>query len=111
VRLVCRAAPDKDSPKRTIFVRRDEDDDGVLDLQPDEDWDWEVPGSSTSTLSKNTELGQAVDKACDEMEHLRGLENDVLERAQAVLSKAGYRKSLFDNSERRTDAANSGAQQ
>jgi hypothetical protein len=68
----------------------------VLELYEDEDWDWEVPGHGLSSLSQNTELGQAVSSACDEMEHLSGLESANLQKAQDVLKKFGYKKSLFD---------------
>jgi hypothetical protein len=56
--------------------------------------DWVVPGTNMNMLSQNTELGQAVSRACDEMEMLGDLEADVLKQAEAVLQRFGY-KSPF----------------
>ena len=33
----------------------------------------QVPGASTDSLSSNTQLGRAVQSACDELEHLSSL--------------------------------------
>lgn len=58
--------------------------------------DWVVPGTNMGSLSQNTELGRAVDSACDELQVLSSLENSVLQDAQAILEKMGYTKSLFE---------------
>ena len=48
-----------------------------------------------ASLSKNTELGQAVDAACDELDHLGGLENDMLKQADDILKKFGYKAAVM----------------
>ena len=58
--------------------------------------DWEVPGSDLGSLSLNTELGRAVDSAIDELDVLGGVENSVLQEADAILKRMGYTKSVFD---------------
>lgn len=60
-----------------------------------EEEDWVVPGTNMASLSKNTELGQAVDAACDELDHLGGLENDMLKQADDILKKFGYKAAVM----------------
>lgn len=79
-----------------MFKRSDEQNDGELELEEGENWDWEVPGSGLSSLSQNTELGTAVNNACDEAGHLSSMQAVVLQQADAVLKKAGWKHSLFD---------------
>lgn len=67
----------------------DEIDDDFEGLTPEEDW--VVPGSNMGKLSKNTELGRAVDAACDELDHLGGLEDDMLQEADDILKKFGFK--------------------
>ena len=41
--------------------------------RPDSPAACQVPGASTDSLSSNTQLGRAVQSACDELEHLSSL--------------------------------------
>ena len=66
----------------------------------DDAWEPDVPGNASGLLTSNTELGKAVNEACDEMHHLGGLENDVLQEAQGLLEKLGYKKSIFEADEK-----------
>lgn len=84
-RLAARAASDTPEPKAEAAQPEDDDFEG---LTPEEDW--EVPGNPLATLSQNTEIGRAVNDACEELDHLSGLEADVLQQAQDVLKKFGY---------------------
>ena len=86
----CRAGSDplQPPPKRS----EEEDDDNFEGLTPEEDW--EVPGNPMSALSQNTEIGRAVSDACDEMGELGSLEADVLQKANDVLKKHGYKSNL-----------------
>ena len=87
LRLAACATPDASQPKKSPAQPEDDIDD-FEGLQPEEDW--EVPGNPLATLSQNTEIGKAVNDACDELDHLGGLEADVLQQAQDVLKKFGY---------------------
>ena len=67
-----------------------EDFDGLT-----EEEDWVVPGTNLGSLSKNTELGRAVDAACDELEHLGGLESEALQQADDILKKFGFKAAIM----------------
>lgn len=63
------------------------DDEVVLTKEED----WTVPGGANDSLSSNTHLGRAVQDACNELETLGGLEQETIEKANALLRKLGYR--------------------
>ncbi|KAK9850256.1 hypothetical protein WJX84_009386 [Apatococcus fuscideae] len=67
----------------------EEDFEGLL---PEEDW--VVRGGSNDSLSSNTDLGQAVQSACDELEALGGLEQESLTKANELLRKLGYKGNI-----------------
>ncbi|GMH33305.1 hypothetical protein BSKO_01139 [Bryopsis sp. KO-2023] len=56
-------------------------------LTPEEDF--VVSGGSNDSLSSNTDLGKAVRAACDELDHLGGLEAELMEEAFDILKGAG----------------------
>jgi hypothetical protein len=91
--LRCSALADSNRPPRKDDVVDDDAGGEWEGLTPEEDF--EVPGSSTSILSQNTELGRAVSAACDEMHHLGSLEDDVLRQAEELLRKYGVKSSLY----------------
>lgn len=74
----------------------DDEEDDFEGLSPEDDW--VVPGNNLGSLSQNTELGRAVDGACDELEHLAGLETGVLQEADDILKKFGFKSSILTNS-------------
>jgi hypothetical protein len=61
--------------------------------------DWVVPGSNLGSLSQNTELGQAVNLACDELDHLGNLETGVLQQADDILKKFGFKTKILEGSQ------------
>jgi hypothetical protein len=69
------------------------DPEGFEGLTAEEDW--VVPGTNLSSLSLNTELGQAVDAACDELDHLGAMENEVLQEADDILKKFGFKPQIL----------------
>ncbi|KAK9852841.1 hypothetical protein WJX84_006250 [Apatococcus fuscideae] len=73
-------------------MRTAEDKEEFEGLLPDEDWT--VRGGVNDSLSSNTELGQAVQNACDELEALGGLEQESLEKANELLKKLGYKGDI-----------------
>jgi hypothetical protein len=80
-------------PKNASSSGPDGDEDDFEGLTPEEDW--EVGGSNLGSLSKNTELGRAVDAACDELEHLGHLENETLQQADDILKKFGFKPAVM----------------
>ncbi|KAL3141091.1 hypothetical protein ABBQ38_003447 [Trebouxia sp. C0009 RCD-2024] len=75
-----------------------EDFEGLL---PEEDWT--VPGGYQDSLSSNTELGRAVQSACDELDNLSALEKESLTKASKLLQKLGYKGDIFQNAPASTD--------
>lgn len=88
--LCCRAS----SSQITGNNEDDDADDGFEGLAPEDDW--VVPGNNTGSLSLNTELGRAVDGACDELQHLAGLESDILQEADDILKKFGFKTGILN---------------
>lgn len=72
----------------------DTEDDDTADLLPPEE-DEQISGSYRDALNPNKPLGRAVNDACAELDHLGQLEREQLEQAQALLSKLGYKGSIF----------------
>ncbi|BDA45573.1 hypothetical protein COCOBI_07-3600 [Coccomyxa sp. Obi] len=71
----------------------EDDDEEYVGLTEEEDW--VVPGGSNDSLSSNTQLGQAVRDACDELETLAALERQSLSEAQQLLEKLGYKGNVL----------------
>ncbi|KAL3162523.1 hypothetical protein ABBQ32_010179 [Trebouxia sp. C0010 RCD-2024] len=78
-----------------------EDDEDFEGLLPEEDWT--VPGGYQDSLSSNTELGRAVQSACDELDNLSALEKESLTKASELLQKLGYKGDIFQSSPASTD--------
>lgn len=57
--------------------------------------DWTVPGGYQDSLSSNTELGRAVQDACEELDNLSNLEKESLTEASKLLQKLGYKGDIF----------------
>ncbi|CAL5223377.1 g5882 [Coccomyxa viridis] len=57
--------------------------------------DWTVPGGAFDSLSSNTQLGKAVQQACDELDTLVTLERQSLTDAQDMLKKLGYKGNIL----------------
>ncbi|DBB01224.1 hypothetical protein WJX77_012314 [Trebouxia sp. C0004] len=57
--------------------------------------DWTVPGGYQDSLSSNTELGRAVQDACEELNNLSNLEKESLTEASKLLQKLGYKGDIF----------------
>lgn len=98
----CRAT----DPKKDGSAAADAEEDTFEGLTEEEDW--VVPGSNLGSLSKNTELGQAVDFACDELDHLGGLENEMLQQADDVLKKFGFKAAVLQPSAGAEEGAGDG---
>jgi hypothetical protein len=87
-----------DPRKANSPVTGDIEDEEFEGLTPEEDW--VVPGPNTGSLSQNTELGKAVNAACDELEHLGGLESEMLQQADDVLRKFGFKPVVMQPARR-----------
>lgn len=82
----------------------DDEDDDFFEGLAEED-DWVVPGNSVGSLSLNTELGRAVDGACNELEHLAGMEADVLQEADDILKKFGLKSGILSSPTKEPDSS------
>lgn len=82
--------------------RIDDEDDDFEGLAEEDDW--VVPGNNMGSLSLNTELGRAVDGACDELEHLAGMETDILQEADDILKKFGFKSGILTAPTKESDS-------
>jgi hypothetical protein len=92
-RRCCAADPERPSTPPSQPTETDVADDAFDGLTKEEDW--VVSGSNLGSLSQNTELGRAVDGACDELGHLGSLEADVLQEADKILKKFGFKPAVL----------------
>jgi len=75
-------------------AKHSQDDEEFEGLTPEEDWT--VPGGYQDSLSSNTELGRALQEACDELDNLSTLEKDSLSQASELLQKLGYKGNIME---------------
>lgn len=80
------------TPENDQNIDEDDESEGLL---PEEDWT--VPGGYQDSLSSNTELGRAVQNACDELDNLSSLEKESLTKADELLQKLGYKGSILQD--------------
>lgn len=97
------------TPRRNVLCYVSEPQQSSMENEDDEEFqglteeeDWVVPGTNMGSLSLNTDLGKAVDGACDELEHLAGLETDLLQEADDILKQFGFKSSILKTPETKT---------
>jgi hypothetical protein len=82
--------------------KQDDDDDTEITALDEEefrelfDTTNQIPGTYQDAMSKKTKLGAAIRDACNELDTLGSLEQSMLQEAEDLLKKVGYKGSLFE---------------
>lgn len=59
-----------------------------------EDEDFEIPGNFLEAMSSNTPLGKALREACKELDHLGGVELEIMNSYDSALAKLGVKSRV-----------------
>jgi hypothetical protein len=84
-----------------VMTQDDDDDTEITALDEEEfrelfDTTNQIPGTYQDAMSKKTKLGAAIRDACNELDTLGSLEQSMLQEAEDLLKKVGYKGSLFE---------------